>query len=514
MNKKKKILIFGAGSGGGDYYRRIHKTYNVIGFLDNSKARQGNIFFGKTIYSPDDIGNLVFDKIIIASDYYREILQQLKSELGVDERIIGFMDFDRSVKDNGSIAHTLETISLSLWRHLNRFSHLCWFRFFLKVKSRRGQLFLDMLWLDRIETNKIHVFRQEESAVIQGPNYIGRDVKFKEINLPEIALYRFHEGVVRSVGRSILFSGGLVVERVKTSNHDGGDYSGGQLISHGKDWAIVVTSQVEVIEKGILINGVSETNYYHWIVEVMSQLQFLRELPGEYSGFPVLISVSSQKIPSIRSYLAGFDIHHKIIFLEITKSYRVGDLLLITSPNFLIPNNKHYVSHQLGDCFSRKESIQFLRSIAYDIVKRSTQGVDTGKSRVFMARKALLRGYNQSEVMAILSSYGFISVYMEDLSFEEQIILMQGAEFVVGPTGAAWTNLIFAKSSAKALCWMAKEAGDLTCFSDLARHIGVEMDYLTYVAGTRNSREIYYASYVIDCALVRKWIEDKLGVMG
>ena len=84
---------------------------------------------------------------------------------------------------------------------------------------------------------------------------------------------------------------------------------------------------------------------------------------------------------------------------------------------------------------------------------------------------------------------------------------MANAELIVGPTGAAWANIIFAKPEAKALCWMAEEWGDLSCFSNLSSTLNIDMQYLTYTAGTSDSRELYSRQYSIPVEEVVNWVE-------
>jgi capsular polysaccharide biosynthesis protein len=83
---------------------------------------------------------------------------------------------------------------------------------------------------------------------------------------------------------------------------------------------------------------------------------------------------------------------------------------------------------------------------------------------------------------------------------------MQQAEIIIGPTGAAWTNLIFANSGIKALTWIAKEAGDFSGYSSLAHHVNIQLDFITYKAGTQDSRGIYSAPYTIDCKEIEAWL--------
>ncbi len=48
-NKKEKILIFGTGSGGINFFNSCRSRYRVIGFLDNNKQKQGEKLFGLMI---------------------------------------------------------------------------------------------------------------------------------------------------------------------------------------------------------------------------------------------------------------------------------------------------------------------------------------------------------------------------------------------------------------------------------------------------------------------------------
>ena len=65
--------------------------------------------------------------------------------------------------------------------------------------------------------------------------------------------------------------------------------------------------------------------------------------------------------------------------------------------------------------------------------------------RIYISREKAQRRklINEQEVWAVLEPEGFEKVFMEDLSFPEQVALMQQAAIVVAPHGAAITNTIF-----------------------------------------------------------------------
>ncbi|WP_340106384.1 glycosyltransferase family 61 protein [Rhodohalobacter sp. 8-1] len=61
-------------------------------------------------------------------------------------------------------------------------------------------------------------------------------------------------------------------------------------------------------------------------------------------------------------------------------------------------------------------------------------------SRAKAKRRLLI---NEDEIWPLLKQLGFEKIFMEDLSFRDQITTMQQAEIVVAPHGAAITNVIF-----------------------------------------------------------------------
>ncbi len=74
----------------------------------------------------------------------------------------------------------------------------------------------------------------------------------------------------------------------------------------------------------------------------------------------------------------------------------------------------------------------------------------TPHRRVFVSRgKAARRNLvNEDEIWTTLEKAGFERVYMEDLSFEDQVLLMRETAILVGPHGAGLTNMIFCSPGA------------------------------------------------------------------
>lgn len=76
------IYLWGTGKLGQDTFNTIqenYKEYNIKGFIDNDREKQGKKLYQKLIYSKDIINQLEDDDVIlIASMYYFEIENELR----------------------------------------------------------------------------------------------------------------------------------------------------------------------------------------------------------------------------------------------------------------------------------------------------------------------------------------------------------------------------------------------------------------------------------------------------
>lgn len=93
----KNAIIIGASKKGKIAYYAFNDQYNIVNFLDNNSQLWGKEFEGIKILSVNDISNINYDVIIIASAYYDEIKLQLE-EMGIKNKIL---QFDYSLNGKG-----------------------------------------------------------------------------------------------------------------------------------------------------------------------------------------------------------------------------------------------------------------------------------------------------------------------------------------------------------------------------------------------------------------------------
>lgn len=367
---------------------------------------------------------------------------------------------------------------------------------------------LPLVWMDESATHKKGLLRHGSKSVTYGPHYVGREQATENICLPDIHYYLFEKARVSAASSSVILNDKqVIIDRAIGPDQNQYDYAGGQIIAHGGDTAIVRLGKSEIVKKGIFLGGNGSSNYYHWMIEILAKLEFLPKLPEHYQKYPLLVSEDVVRIPSFKETLELFAKGCELIVLNKQLSYVVDELIYINSPNNLpfnlVGNQKFKCAYVTIDSLS----IDYLRKVALQDALRMPAFSNYPK-KIFLCRKSGLRNYNQDEVFDYLSAFGFTKIFMEDLSFLEQVRTVHHADFIVGPTGAAWTNLIFCKSGAKGLCWMADEFGDFSAYSSIAGMVGVDLRYLTYKAGVHSTSELYSKSYHIDLNMIEKGLSS------
>ena len=110
---RPRYVVFGAGSSGERVFRHLAAQGEVVGFVDNSRAKHGTEFCGRPVHAPEALAGLDYDRVVIGSMYTAEILGQLM-ELGIDTgRIV--------VLDSAIVLGTaLETMKRVWWRLFRR----------------------------------------------------------------------------------------------------------------------------------------------------------------------------------------------------------------------------------------------------------------------------------------------------------------------------------------------------------------------------------------------------------
>ncbi|WP_080776637.1 glycosyltransferase family 61 protein [Chryseobacterium phocaeense] len=268
-------------------------------------------------------------------------------------------------------------------------------------------------------------------------------------------------------------------------------YNTTNLIQHSMTLAKVKNyKNVYYDDEAIFLGGTFTFNYYHFLVDILSKVEFFKHIPDAKNKL-IIMDEDVQKVQNLKDLLMFFLKDYRIVFLRNDKNYyQFKKLWHITSVNYAIPNIMPGEKYEAGFAKLLKSSLLYLRKTAFDYLDLNKVQIQPVK-KIFISRRSQYRKYNNPEIFEAAKKYGFEEVFFEDLNIHEQIYLVSKADYIIGPTGAAWTNLLFTNPQAKGLLWLSSVWGDFSIFSTLAKETGLDLYFYIYPQTSKDFHEDY-----------------------
>ena len=252
--------------------------------------------------------------------------------------------------------------------------------------------------------------------------------------------------------------------------------NGAGLGYYDKHSLISTINGVKSFKKAIHLGGDGANNWYHFVIECMSKAYITRFLPASYDDYPVILCSEALNVPSFRDLLQAI-IPEREILITGVDVVNVQNLIVIDEvsigPFNLYPNNWPRLSD-----YSQHDNIM---NMYCNELRKNFIASDAGtgnRRRIFLVRPNVRRKYNQDQLVAIAKKFGFETVSTEDLSLKEQALLFSESSHVVGASGAAWTNIIFACQSIQGLSWILPQYNEFCSYSMLAQLLGHKLRYI------------------------------------
>lgn len=378
------------------------------------------------------------------------------------------------------------------------------------IFMKRNKQFAVFESLDKISfESKINI-KIDEKSIAFAPKILGSNEKIYDVKLNNIIAYKIKNARIFTNANIIFLNYKFTLFYEKW--HDGNDikifdYSTKNIYSHHKNGVrFNFMLSRNILEKAIFLGCSYPDNYYHFLLELISRVEYLDRIPNS-KQYPIILDEKISKIPSLATIVNIFLKDYEIQYLSEDLLYRVKQLWYITSPNAMIPNLRKDNKFQPQHTKIRPDSILYLKNkILYYYKNQIT--IEEKFSKIFIKRKSVIRAYNQDCIEKIVSKYNFTTIYFEDLELGEQINILQNADYIVGATGAAWTNLIFAKNNAKGLIWMGDNWGDVSMFSTIAGIVGFDLNYYIYESKSDN----YHEDFNIDTVIFEENLKKLLNI--
>jgi len=370
-------------------------------------------------------------------------------------------------------------------------------KYYIKSFFRKAKrLVTDFLPLDSIPseycTERIKISEKQEAEIFLPKTFYAPQISVKT---PKNAVEIFALQNVLCIPNSTYFLN-LKKDKIFYEKWHDDDrityvYNTTNLIQHSMTLAKVKNyKNVYYDDEAIFLGGTFTFNYYHFLVDILSKVEFFKYIPDAKNKL-IIIDEEVQKVDNLKDLLMFFLKDYKIIFLSNNKNYyQFKKLWHISSVNYAIPNIMPGEKYEAGFAKLSESSLQYLRKTAFDNLDLSKVRIEPIK-KVFISRRSQYRKYNDQEIFETAKKYGFEEVFFEDLNIHEQIYLVNKADYIIGPTGAAWTNILFTNPGAKGLIWLSSVWGDFAIFSTLAKEIGLDLYFYIYPQTSKDFHEDY-----------------------
>lgn len=325
--------------------------------------------------------------------------------------------------------------------------------------------------------------------------------------LPNLQLTLFSDIIVSGGNDCLIdYEGKIVISDVSANmNTEVYENANGFIISQQQEVAICKKiKHISVIDMGISVCSCFSNNYYHSLYDSLLKVLIIDSLIID-SDVPLIVDSNIKNIPQLYEAFLLFNRKRRdVIWVENNDRLIVKKLYYLNSIHIQPPQIKR--ADKI--CFSDfKYDISALQTLRNACMRANDHGIYPQK--IFLSRKShTRRKYNEEDVIKIVERHGFTIVHTEECSFKQQISIFNQAEIIVGPTGAAFTNILFCHPGAVAICFMGKEM-NIPIFSAGAYVANAKLLYFigSNTSLTASSHEIQ-SDYKIDALRLDSFLSE------
>jgi hypothetical protein len=253
------------------------------------------------------------------------------------------------------------------------------------------------------------------------------------------------------------------------------------------------------IESGIMLSGKFSQNYYHEMYEIMVKLLILEKIQIS-EDVPLIVDEIVFHVNSFKQLFETLNrSNRKIEAIGANEMVEFGTLYCFSAVNIIPPNRKY-----INDA----SASEIIFDIA--IIRRMRERLLAVKSeryfpaRIFLSRKNTKnRNYNEDEVILLVKRYGFSVVIPENYDLFDQMALFNGADCIIGASGAAFSNILFCRKGCKIICLQPRRL-NIPAFTTIAYGLDDEM---RYCLGTPDGSDLH-SSYRVDLVMLELMLNN------
>lgn len=224
----------------------------------------------------------------------------------------------------------------------------------------------------------------------------------------------------------------------------------------------ILKNKVRKIEGDcVVINHSWYQSYGHWVTEIIPRLYLIK---NELSGKRLVIHRNLSRF--------HFDILSKfnfkdIVFIEDNEAIKCETIYFTSFPNYYINQtlsheSKNIKTTELNINYSiMREMTEWFKNNNPFILNDSKSGYN--KIYISRAKASHMKILNELELEKKLVPQGFVKVFLEDVSFDEQVQLLNNASIVISSHGSGLANILFMKEGTHLINLTSGDHHDYFC---------------------------------------------------
>ncbi len=326
------------------------------------------------------------------------------------------------------------------WRNIVKLNDLIILKCLQKIKVSDAE---------KIETPTPQVFPEKESICLRSPH--------KEYTFPEIYVTKLENATVIGGTNLIIHENNIICHDFYNfeSDYTSEEMHGRIVIDpkHKRARMLFVDKRPEYIDTAASFLDACAPNYAHWMTEVLPRIAIFCSI-GTLKGVPIVVNDNlHENIMESLFLIAGQE--REIICIASGRFLNVRNLYVTSAAGYVPfdwrerdkPGKSHGKFSPKALELVRKKIIEFSEAAA----KREFH------EKIFIHRNSGYRKVvNISEIEKELLSRGFKIIQPEKFSFLNQVRLFKNAKCIIGSSGAALGNIIFAKKHTKIIILISK----------------------------------------------------------
>lgn len=262
-------------------------------------------------------------------------------------------------------------------------------------------------------------------------------------------------------------------------------------------------NRVNTLEIAAVFTDGCAANYAHWLTEVLPRVAVFCA-DERFKDIPLVIDKGLH--PNIMASL-------RLLAGDQRRIHEVGSGESIRVERLYWMSVAGYVPYERRESSSGKHAQGVFSQVALDLMRRvclqaacHTEALSSGDAgpKIYLRRNSGVRQVrNGQDVERYLVGHGFRVVEPEKMTFAEQVRLFAEASMVLGPTGAAFANLIFARPGARIVVFMGEHPDAIYDYwGNIAQTVGLSVDCLR-CASVDDGRGIH-ADFSVDLVALQE----------